>query len=188
VIPGQDIEPVRYKTLEDTDWKDKVVLDVGGYDGFAAEIAHKGGARRAICLDNEQYQTYGWKDVRKQGVEYLTGDFLEWQEPVDKVIFFNVLYHLCNPWMAMEHLRKITKEEMLLCTLFRYSDRPHWYLYDSYECNPTDSSVFWGPSIMGLERLLKYTGWEFVQEGLAMDRVVYRCRPTGKIEHRNSKY
>ena len=188
VIPGQDIEPVRYKTLEDTDWKGKVVLDVGGYDGFAAEIAHKGGARRAICLDNEQYQTYGWKDVRKQGVEYLTGDFLEWQEPVDKVIFFNVLYHLCNPWMAMEHLRKITKEEMLLCTLFRYSDRPHWYLYDSYECNPTDSSVFWGPSIMGLERLLKYTGWEFVQEGLAMDRVVYRCRPTGKIEHRNSKY
>ena len=187
VIPGQDIEPVRYKTLEDTDWKGKTVLDVGGYDGFAAEIAHKGGARRAICLDNEQYQTYGWKDVRKQGVEYITGDLMEWTEPVDVLINYNVLYHVKNPWAFLEKCKALTKEQMLLCTLFRYSDRPHFYLYEPRECNPTDESVFWGPSIMGLERLLKYTGWEFTQEGLAMDRVVYRCTPAD-AQFRQSRY
>ncbi len=177
VVPGQDIEPVRYKTLEDTDWKGKIVLDVGGYDGFAAEIAHKGGARRAICLDNHQYEHYGWEDIKKPGVEYITGDLMEWNEPVDVLINYNLVYHLRNPWLALDHCRAITREQMLLCTLFRYSDRPNWYLYEPYECNPTDRTVYWGPSIMGLERLLKATGWNFTQEGIAMDRVVYRCTP-----------
>ncbi len=188
VIPGQDIEPVRYKTLEDTDWKDKVVLDVGGYDGFAAEIAHKGGARRAICLDNHQYEHYGWKDEKKEGVEYIQGDLMEWTEPVDVLINYNVLYHVKNPWAFLEKCKELTREQMLLCTLFRYSDRPHFYLYEPRECNPTDESVFWGPSITALERMLKFTGWKFQQVGLALDRVVYRCWPTEEPQFRQSRY
>lgn len=188
VIAGQDIEPVRFKTLENTDWKDKVVLDVGGYDGFAAEIAHKGGAKRSICLDNHQYKHYGWQDVKKEGVEYITGDLMEWTEPVDILINYNVLYHVKNPWVFMEKCKELTKEQMLLCTLFRYSDRPHFYLYEPRECNPTDESVFWGPSIMGLERLMKYIGWAFKEEGRAMDRVVYRCWPTDEPQFRQSRY
>jgi SAM-dependent methyltransferase len=224
VAPGQDIEPVRYKTLENTDWKDKIVLDVGGYDGFAAEIAHKGGAARAICLDNEQYHHYGWEDKKKPGVEYVTGDLMDLkyrssrpfedhgtcavagepehislcnqqhsylQLPVfDVLINYNVLYHVKNPWAFLAKCREVIKPdgEMLLCTLFRYSDRPSFYLYEPRECNPTDESVFWGPSIMGLERLLKYTGWRFTQEGIAMDRVVYRCYPTEEPQFRQSRW
>ncbi len=109
------VEPIRQQVLADTDWKGKAVLDIGGYDGFAAEIAHKGGATRAICLDNRQYDHYAagdpgqWLDARKEGVEYITGDFMDWTDPVDTVIFFNVLYHLKNPWAALTHLRALVK-------------------------------------------------------------------------------
>lgn len=177
-IPNGDIEGARMNTLRTTDWKGKTVLDVGGYDGFAAEIAIKGGAARAICIDNHQYEHYGWKDVRKAGVEYIQGDFMDWVEPVDIVIFYNVLYHLKNPWAALEHVRRLAKEQMLLCTLFKFNERPEWYLYEPRECNPEDETVFWGPSALGLERMLKATGWDFEREGMAMDRLVYRCQPT----------
>ena len=178
-----DIDGARVRLLEETDWAGKTVIDIGGYDGFAAEIAHKGGAARAICLDNRQYDHYAendpghWLDVRKKGVEYVTGDLMDWTEPVDTVIFFNVLYHLRHPWAAMDHLRTITKGELLLCTLFRYSDQPTWHLYEPLECNPGDRTVYWGPSLIGLERMLKFTGWTFEQYALSHDRVLYRCKP-----------
>jgi SAM-dependent methyltransferase len=218
VLGAEDITQARLRVLAETDWKGKVVLDVGGYDGFAAEIAHKSGASRAICLDNRQYDHYAandpgyWLDVRKEGVEYVTGDFMDYSADFDSMhclygrdgtdgeggerlpepdvlIFYNVLYHLKNPWAALEKLHELVKPDgqMLLCTLFRYSDRPVWYYYDSRECNGGDESVFWGPSISGLERVLRDTGWTFDQEGLAMDRVVYRCWPTLPVAGRQSR-
>jgi hypothetical protein len=51
------------------------------------------------------------------------------------------------------------------------------YVYEPRECNGGDETVYFGPSLEALERLLTATGWTFVQEGLAYDRVVYRCRP-----------
>lgn len=185
---NEDIEPARLRMLNETDWTGKVVLDAAGFDGFAAEIAHKGGATRAICLDSEQYLTYGWETVRKDGVEYIKGDLFEWQEPIDKVILFNCLYHCKSPWQMLEHVRSICKEEMLLCTLVRYHKGAWVYLYEGGECNSSDPSVFWGPSIEALERLLKFTGWEFKQEGMAYDRAVYRCFPTLEPQFRDSKY
>ena len=174
---GVAIDPLRKKVLDETDWKDKVVLDVGGYDGWAAGVALMGGAKSAVCLDSLQYEHYGWAENKLPGVIYQTGDALEWECPVDVVIAYNVLYHVKNPWQFLSHMRAVCKGEMLLCTLFRYSDEPTWHLYMPRECNPSDETVFWVPSILGLERLLKLTGWDFKREGLAMDRVIYRCTP-----------
>lgn len=208
---GEDnIEPARLRMLEQTDWTGKTVLDIGGYDGFAAEIAHKGGAARAICLDNQQYQHYGWNDKRLPGVEYITGDLMDLllsdgdekgrqiffdpdKEPYrsygpgfrfepkqpDVLINYNVLYHVKNPWAFLDKCRELIQPtgEMLLCTLFRYHKGAWMYVYEPRECNPTDDTVYFGPSLEALERLLRATGWDFVQEGLAYDRVVYRCKP-----------
>lgn len=187
--PGcQDINPARIRLLEETDWKGKTVLDAAGYDGFAAEIAHKGGAARAICLDNLQYEGYGWQEKRKPGVEYITGDIYEWTEPVDKTILYNVLYHVKDPWGLLAKVREFTREEMFLCTLFRYHKGPWVYLYNEKECNPTDVSVIWGPSLEALERMLRFTGWEAERYALSHDRVLYRCKPTLEPQDRNSRY
>jgi len=221
---GQDIDPARIRLLEETDWKGKMVLDIGGYDGFAAEIAHKGGARRAICLDNHQYEHYGWADKKKEGVEYITGDLMDllvskgsditpsgiyivgdehnWEEPnqdqdvwlgvsqPDVLINYNVLYHVKNPWAFLEKCREIIKPdgEMLLCTLCRYHKGAWVYLYEPRECNNSDESVIWGPSLEALERLLRYTGWEAERYALSHDRVLYRCKPTLEPQSRQSRY
>jgi SAM-dependent methyltransferase len=224
---GAPIDESRIKMLEETDWKGKVVLDIGGYDGFAAEIAHKGGAKRAICLDSHQYEHYGWEDKKKEGVEYVTGDFMDtWIEgdkeqilnpsplyaqpslrldkidedytglcedapPLpDTIIFFNILYHLWSPIKALQHLRQIIKPggEMLLCTLFRYHPGSWAYFYNEYDCNETDQSVFWGPSLECLENWLSNTGWEFEKYALSYDRVLYRCKATIEPKFRQSEY
>jgi SAM-dependent methyltransferase len=201
-----NIEPARLRQLCETDCTGKTVLDIGGYDGVAAKRLLDQGASRAICLDNRQYDHYAandpghWLDVRQEGVEYVTGDFMQfrplgddcigqtlpngdagWGLPrPDIVVFWNILYHLKNPWAALDKVREIVKPdgEMLLCTLFRYHKGSWIYLYEPRECNPGDDTVYFGPSLEALERLLKATGWDFVQEGLAYDRCVYRCTPT----------
>ncbi len=184
-----DIETARVRLLTETLCAGKTVLDIGGYDGRAAKQLLDQGAASAVCLDNQQYKHYGWADKKFEGVEYVTGDFMEWprqgQPPFtadlcfDIVVFYNVLYHLKNPWDGLDRVRELTAPggEMLLCTLFRYMKGSWVYLYEPKECNPTDDTVYWGFSIEALERILRATGWVFTQEGLAYDRVVYRCRP-----------
>lgn len=154
------------------------VLDVGGYDGRMAALALERGAARAVCLDSGQWGHYGWtKPDPLPGVEYRCGDFRSWLEPADVVLFYNVLYHVEDPWRALEHLRAITRREMVLCSLVVWNDAPVWEIYEPREVNPADDTVYWGPSEAGLRRLLKLTGWTEVTEvGKAFERLVLRCK------------
>ena len=155
------------------------VLDVGGYDGRMAALALERGAKEAICLDNWQYERYGWaRPAPLPGVAYETGDVLAWRLPVDVVLFFNVLYHCQNPWHALAHLRTFCRQEMAICTLVTWTDKPVWELYRTREVNPDDDTVYWGPSESGLTRLLELTGWQDIEiVGKALERLVLRCRP-----------
>ena len=195
--PIGNIDTFRRQAIESCELTGKVVLDIGGYDGAMAKIALDAGAARAICLDNHQYEHYGWEDKKKlEGVEYIKGDLMVFHfnsgpDPEtfksfpalpwpDVIINYNVLYHTKNPWAFLDRCRKIIKPDgiMLLCTLFRYHDGAWMYVYEPRECNSEDETVYFGPSLIALERLLKYTGWDFEQVGMAFDRVVYQCKPT----------
>lgn len=201
--PSMDIETYRRAAIREAGVTGKVVLDIGGYDGWAAKLALDCGAARAICLDNHQYEHYGWAEKKLEGVEYVCGDMMGesecvspyvdyirypsgayWAVPFDVLINYNVLYHTKNPWAFLDRCRKVIKPDgtMLLCTLFRYHDGPWAYLYDPRECNVEDETVYWGFSLQALERLLKHTGWDFEQSGLAYDRVVYTCKPKLNFE------
>lgn len=192
---GDDIESARKRIIAETDVVGKVVLDIGGYDGWAAKQCLGQGAARAICLDNHQYDHYGWEDKKLGGVEYITGDLMYYHfnsngndgskafpalPYPDIIIFYNVLYHLKNPWAALDRLREMIKPDgqMLLCTLFRYHTGSWMYVYNPRECNPNDDTVYFGPSLEALERLLLHTGWTATKYALSYDRVLYRCTPT----------
>jgi SAM-dependent methyltransferase len=196
MAPEPDLEEARRALIMEQDLVGKVVLDVGGYDGVMASIALAQGAQRAICLDNHQYEHYGWDDKKHPGVEYIQGDFMDVghsfyrsgdlteylpdiPDDIGVIIFYNVLYHLKNPWAALDHLREIIHPggKMLLCTLFRYHPGSWIYLYEPRECNPTDDTVYFGPSLTALERLLTATGWTHTRKALALDRVLYECAP-----------
>lgn len=154
------------------------VLDIGGYDGKMARLALDRGAKSATVLDSGQYVYYGWPDPEPlPGVVYERAGLLDWRKPADVVLFYNVLYHVENPWQALEHLRSITRREMALCTLVTWTDAPVWELYEPREVNPEDDTVYWGPSESGLRRLLKLTGWTEIEEvGKAYERLVLRCK------------
>jgi hypothetical protein len=66
---------------------------------------------------------------------------------------------------------------MVICSLVTWTDQPTWEVYEPREVNPTDETVYWGPSEAGLHKLLKLTGWTDVTEvGHAFERLVLRCR------------
>lgn len=176
--PGRDVEEL-CRAAVPADCTGLSVLDVGGYDGRMAALALERGAKWAVCLDNTQWDHYGWKDPGEIGsVEYIVRDFMEWDEPADVVLFFNVLYHVQNPWAALEHLRKLTRQHLALCTLVTWTEKPVWELYLPREVNPDDDTVYWGPSETGLTRLLALTGWTDVRVvGKAFERLVLTCRP-----------
>ena len=173
-----DIEPARQRTIRETDLAGKTVLDLAGYDGSLAKVALECGAASAKVVDSEQWRIYGWPEPKPiPGVEFIKADLYEWQEPADVVIWYNCLYHVIDPMRALQHVRMLTKGQMLLCTLFRYHEGPWMYVYEPRECNNSDPSVYFGPSLDALERMLVLTGWTFERTGIALDRVVYRCTP-----------
>lgn len=178
------------KAIDTLDLKGKHVLDIGSYDGKTAGYALEKGAASAAVMDNEQWRHYGWPEpVMPKGVEYIKSDFrqaarVRWDSDTqswrswDVVFFFNVLYHLEDPHHALRVLHGMAREEMLLCTLYVYSDLPVWRVYEPRELNPTDETVFWGPSPSGLLKSLRITGWTDVQElGRSVERIVLRCKP-----------
>jgi tRNA (mo5U34)-methyltransferase len=154
------------------------VLDIGGYHGKIAKLCLERGAESATVLDSGQYEHYGWPEPeRLPGVVYERGDFRDWRTPADLVFFLNVIYHVKDPWTALEHLRTITRREMVLCSLVIWNDQPVWEVDAPREVNPTDETVYWSPSEAGLRKLLAVTGWKDVEEvGHAYERLVLRCR------------
>lgn len=174
----KDIDGARVRLLEETNFQNCDVLDLSGYNGFAAEIAIKNGAKTAKVVDSEQWRIYGWQEPPPiDGVEFIKSDLFDWCEPADVVIWYNCLYHLTDPMGALNHVRKLTKKEMLLCTLFRYHSGSWVYVYSPRECNSSDPSVYFGPSLEALEKMLSLTGWTFERYAVSYDRCLYRCKP-----------
>ncbi len=161
----------------------KTVLDVGGYDGFYARLCLERGASEVVLIDNGEWANYGWVAPPKvAGVRRIGCDLLEWEEPADVTMCFNVIYHVRDPWRALRRLRWLTREQLLLCTSFVEGDRPVWEVVDpdGPDQHTFDGylTVFWRPSIPGLLLLLKRTGWGRVEEvGRAGDHVTVRCLP-----------
>lgn len=85
--------------------------------------------------------------------------------------FMGILYHLKNPYGAMEALAKHAKHAIVSTRIARYSARPEVasrvelaklplaYLLGPDECN-NDATNFWIFSEAGLRRLFDRTGWD----------------------------
>lgn len=173
--PDLSTDELITKGMDKINFRGKTVLDIGGFDGRFAKMAHDRGARRAVCLDNQQWTEYGWQQPPfSDEVEYITGDFRDWSEPFDIVLFLNVLYHVESPITALQHLTTICDDKMLICSLGVWSDLPVWRPFEPREVNPDDVTVFWGPSPGGLRKGLTIAGWSDYKEiGRSHERMVY---------------
>ena len=160
----------------------KEVLDIGGYDGHFAALCLERGAERAVCVDTGEWRDYGWAPpVKRPGVQYVKGDVMTTLQQGDVVIFYNVIYHCRDPWTALERLRRLTRDQLLLCTSFVQGAGSDWRVI-----SPDDPgqrivnnrfTVFWKPTISGLVKLLKLTGFNDLHVvGYHNDHIVMDCR------------
>lgn len=87
----------------------------------------------------------------------------------DLVLFLGILYHLKNPFYALETLSRSTRYCLLSTRVAqltpdknrRLDDMPVAYLLNPYEANE-DPTNYWIFSNPGLQRLLKRTGWKIL--------------------------
>lgn len=177
-VPAEtDVEALCRRAVANLgDLTGKTVLDIGGYDGRFAKQALDQGAAEALCLDNQQWEHYGWKSpARFADVEYRWGDFTNWVPTYDVVICFNVIYHVKAPQLALEALRSITRERLLLCSLVVWDDRPVWVPRAPFEVNAQDDTVYWSPSDAGLRKSLEIAGFTVQEVGKAVERLILDC-------------
>ena len=93
----------------------------------------------------------------------------------DAVIFLGILYHLRNPFFALETLAKNARYCFLSSRIARWVDSGFWpwqrrsyirnsavaYLLAPDECN-NDSTNYWIFSETGLRRIVERAGWEIL--------------------------
>lgn len=169
-----------------SDLTDKSVLDIGGYDGSFAKLCMDRGAKSAICYDSEEWRDYSWAPPHHfPEVVYERGNLMDfaWRapKPADLVIFYNVIYHCRDPWGALERVRLLTRETMVICTSYVPGDDCCWRVFtlEDPEASLLNDrfTIFWKPTVNGLLRLLRATGFSDNQEiGRSGDHIVFRCQ------------
>jgi tRNA (mo5U34)-methyltransferase len=101
----------------------------------------------------------------------LDARFILPEQNYSLVFFLGILYHLKNPYHALETLAKSTDYCLLSTRVTKYNTQagsnhrldlssvPIAYLLDDLEAN-NDSTNYWIFSNEGLQRILRRTGWE----------------------------
>ena len=165
----------------------KSVLDVGASDGYYSFLAEARGATKVVAID--KYEGYKQMDpnqafrvaktVLNSDVEYRVMDFSEMarsDEIFEVTFFFDVLYHLPEPFAALRLLAKKTKEMAIISTVRLDMQEPVMYLYEPYELKSNDPNNWWAITPSCLKRLVMCAGFERMEEiGRLHDRILVRA-------------
>ena len=150
----------------------KSVLDVGSWDGYFAFEAERRGAERVVATDHHawsspDYGDAGFRcahDALESRVEQRHLDVLDHGPDAvgtfDVVLFLGVLYHMRHPLLALERIRSVTRELLVLETHVELTAtrRPVAAFYPGDELEG-DESNWWGPNIPAVRELLHAAGF-----------------------------
>jgi tRNA (mo5U34)-methyltransferase len=153
----------------------KSVIDVGSWDGYFAFEAERRGASSVTATDHHawnapEYGDAGFKLARRaleSRVEQRDLDVLDHSPSAvgefDVVLFLGVLYHMRHPLLALERMRSITRELLVLETHVEMlpTTRPVAAFYPGRELDGDDSN-WWGPNIPAVRALLHAAGFSRV--------------------------
>ena len=179
VTPGRADTAAQVPRLHLPDLTGKTVLDVGAWDGFFSFEAERRGASRVVALDTFSWQPRGggtgkagFELARRalgSAVEDIEVDVLDIAPETvggtfDVVLFLGVLYHLRHPFLALEKLRSVTGELLILETHVDLigTRRPAMALYAETELED-DWTNWWGPNPAAVEGMLKQAGFSDVR-------------------------
>jgi SAM-dependent methyltransferase len=157
--------------------EDRSVADIGAADGDVAFFLEQRMGMRVSIVDHAPTNFNSLKGARLlkerlgSSVEIHDLDLDQLhrlpQESYGLVFFLGILYHLKNPYYALESLARCSKHLLLSTRVARFSpdkktklrEIPVAYLLNETECN-NDSTNYWIFSEGGLQRLFTRTGWE----------------------------
>lgn len=151
--------------------ENKTVLDVGCWDGYFSFLAEKRGAKVSACdplqgCSHFEQGTDGFAFAKKalnSKVKFEVNtieDYSKKDEVFDIVFLYGTLYHVENPVEHLKALSKLTKEYALIETAISQAQSEGWEFNNGFDNDPTN---FWYPSISGLERVLKYVGFNSME-------------------------
>jgi SAM-dependent methyltransferase len=173
----------KFRSLLD-DPGDRCVLDIGAADGQLAFFLESLGFR-VKAVDHPETNYNGMCGIRQlkeamhSRVEIISEDIdSQFELPegeFDLVFFLGILYHLKNPYYALDLLSRHARFCFLSTRVARFTpggieirNAPLAYLVDADELN-RDATNFWIFSEAGLKRLLRRTGWEICNYGTTGD-------------------
>lgn len=153
----------------------RFVADVGAADGDLGFFLESLGMRVDI-VDHGATNGNGLQGARRLQAALkskvsvhdidLDSQFQMPRNDYDLVFFLGILYHLKNPYYALEALRRCTRRCVVSTRIARYAGRPRTsleklpvaYLLEEREAN-NDPTNYWIFSETGLLRLFARTGW-----------------------------
>lgn len=177
--PGRADTSAQLPRLHLPDLTGKTVLDVGAWDGFFSFEAERRGAARVVALDTFSWQPRG-AGTGKAGFELARRALGSKVEDIevevmdispetvggtfDVVLFLGVLYHLRHPFMAIEKLRTVCNELLILETHVDLigTRRPAAAFYPGTELED-DWTNWWGPNPAAVTGMLSQAGFSDVR-------------------------
>jgi tRNA (mo5U34)-methyltransferase len=153
------------------DLKGKSILDAGCWDGYFSFLAEKRGAKVSGCdpLQGCSHFTQGTdgfvfaKKILNSKIDFEVStieDYSKKDKIFDIVFLYGTLYHIENPVEHLTALSKLTKEYALIETAISQTQSMGWEFNNGFNNDPTN---FWYPSINGLEKVLKYVGFNSME-------------------------
>jgi len=152
----------------------KRVLDIGAWDGFFSFEAERRGAASVLATDHFSWSGPGW--ASKQGFDHAHArlnskiESLDIDLPdlsvkrlgtFDTVLFLGVLYHLKDPFVALERISDLTTSHLVLETetAFDFLPWPVMRYYEGASLNK-DATNFWAPNRACLKAMLREFGFK----------------------------
>lgn len=144
----------------------RTVLDLGAYNGCASS-SFAGSGDRWILVDNRQWVKYDWGEpVIPERAEYVISDIMDYHEPAEIVVCFDVLYHIEDPHAFLHHLRRLTLETLYLRTYYDEGDKGWNYYGKEKPAHPhpsTAETIYWRPTLPALIDELGEVGFKNVK-------------------------
>jgi tRNA (mo5U34)-methyltransferase len=151
------------------------VLDIGCRDGYFAFEMERRGAE-VIAIDYAPAETTGFPiaaSVLQSKVPYIVDNVYDLTPETyglfDIVFFLGVIYHLRNPLLALDRIRKLMKPGGLLFVESALStdeaiknlDIPVWRFYPRNTLNNDDTNK-WAPNLLGLSMVVEEAGFSIL--------------------------
>jgi len=164
----------RYGIPEDLSGKS--VLDVGAWDGFYSFEAERRGAARVLATDSFVWQGKNWgtkegfelaRSVKDSHVEDKTIDVMDLSPEAvgtfDLVLFLGVLYHVKDPFGAIERVASVCHDHCILETHVDlvHVRRPAIAMYRWLELDK-DPTNWFGPNPAAVINMLYAAGFRRV--------------------------